>query len=125
MNELVLEPEWPVTWLGTVPNAVVIVTLPSGGTAKETGSDQTSLPWAMVTVSVPEKARALSVVVSMVLSTRGVALHSAMCADLIVTEPLPKRWENCTRSWLPPIETCVIWRITPFDNDAGGGLAES
>jgi hypothetical protein len=35
----------------------------------------------MVTVSVPEKARALSVVVSMVLSTRGVALQSATCAD--------------------------------------------
>ena len=108
MKESVLEPECPVTWLGTVPKAVVMVTLPSGGTVKVTGSDQTSLPCAMVTVAVPEKARAVSVDVSMVLSTRGVALQSAMCADLMVTEPLPNRLENCTRSWLPPIETCVI-----------------
>ena len=50
-----------------------------------------------------EKASAVSVDVSMVLSTRGVALQSAMCADLMVTDPLPNRLENCTRSWLPPM----------------------
>ena len=102
-----------------------MVTLPSGATVKVTGSDQTSLPCAIVTDAVPEKASALSVVVSMVLSTRGAALQIAMCAELMVTEALPNRLENCTRSWLPPSETCVIRRITPFDSDAGGWLPES
>ena len=41
------------------------------GTVKASGSDQTSLPAAMVTEAAPEKARALSVEVSMVLSTSG------------------------------------------------------
>ena len=104
---MVLEPAWAVRLLGTLPNAVVMEMLPTDGTGKSIGSDQISLPCAMVTVAVPEKARALSVVVSMVLSTAGVALHSAICADLMVTGPLPDKLENWTRIWLPPSETCA------------------
>ena len=76
----------------------------------------------MVTEAEPEKARALSVAVSMVLFTNGVALHSAMCAALIVTGPLPTRLENCTRIWLPPNETCVTCRTTLFESEMGGVL---
>src|SRR6185312_5649474 len=76
--DVVRDPECWVSVLGTLPSARVMVTLPSAGSAKSIGSDQTSLPAAIVTVSIPENIRALSVAVSMVLSTSGVALHSAM-----------------------------------------------
>ena len=61
----------------------------------------------MVTEAIPEKASAVSVVVSMVLFTAGEAVQIATCAVLMVTGPLPPRLENWTRIWLPPSETCV------------------
>src|SRR5262249_44103300 len=118
--EVVLDPECPTTLLGTLPKAVVMVMLPWFATVKSIGSDQTSCPAAIVTEATPEKARALSVEVSMVLSTAGDARQSAMCADTIVTGPLPPRLENCTRIWLPPSDTCATWRSTLFDSEAGG-----
>ncbi len=66
----------------------------SAGRSKSMGSDQTSLPCAMVTEAEPEKASALSVVVSMVLSTRPAALHKAMWAEEMVTDPLPAELES-------------------------------
>ncbi len=65
--------------LGTLPSAIVMVTLPWLGTEKAIGSDQTSLPAAMVTEAAPENIRALSVEVSMVLFTSapGAAAHIA------------------------------------------------
>src|SRR5215831_4322551 len=108
--DVVRAPECPTTELGTVPKAVVMVMLPWFGTVKAIGSDQTSLFAAIVTDAVPEKASALSVDASIVLSTAGEALQSAMCAELTVTEPLPPKFENCTRIWLPPSDTCAICR---------------
>src|ERR1051325_11356969 len=102
-----------------------MVTLPSGATVKSIGSDQTSIFWAMVTFGMPEKDRALSEAASIVLSTSGDALQCAMCAESMVTEPLPCRLENCTRRRLPPIETCTTWRSTLFESDDGGWLPES
>ena len=77
MYEVVRDPECSVRLLGTVPRASVIVTLASAGIVKSIGSDQTSLPCAIVTDALPAKDSALSVVVSMLLSTAGAALQSA------------------------------------------------
>ena len=80
------------------------VTSESGASVKLIGSDRRAWPCAIVTDALPEKARARSVVVSMVLLT-GFALQTATWAALIVTGPLPNSFENFTRSWLPPTET--------------------
>ena len=95
------------------------------GDGESDGSDHTSCPAAMVTDPIPENARALSVAVSMVLSTAGCALHVAKWADWMVTEPLPAKLENSTRSRLPPSETWTTWRRTLFDSEAGGGFSAS
>src|SRR5262245_25769068 len=82
--DVVLDPECPVTLVGTLlPKAVVMEMLACGASVKVIGSDQTSWPCAMVTDAAPEKASALSVAVSIVLSTAVAALQSAMCAALI------------------------------------------
>ena len=75
---MVREPECAVRLPGTLPKAAVMVRLPEAGRAKSIGSDQISLSCVMVTDAIAENASALSVAVSMVLSTEGVALQSAM-----------------------------------------------
>ena len=77
--EVVRDPGWPVTLLGTLPNAMVIARLLSAASVKSTGSDQTAAPVAIVVAAVPENDSALSVLVSMVLLT-GVAGQTATCA---------------------------------------------
>src|SRR4051794_10850733 len=83
--EVVREPAWPVRLAGTLPKAVVIETLEPAAAVKATGSDHSSAPCAMVTDAAPRKVRATLVAGSMVLSTAGVALHSATRAALMVT----------------------------------------
>ena len=78
----------------------------------------------IVTDAMPENASALSVAVSIVLST-GFAGQTATWAALIVTEPLPNSFEKRTRIWLPPSETCTIWRSTLPVSEAGGLFAVS
>src|SRR5689334_12657107 len=78
--DVVREPACAVRLLGTLPSAIVIVTFESGASAKSSGSDHTSMPCGMVTDAFPEKASALSVAVSIVLSASPVALQIATCA---------------------------------------------
>src|SRR5438270_11905773 len=99
--EVVRDPGWPVTLVGTLPNAVVIARLLSAASGKSTGSDQTAAPVAIVVVAVPENDSAVSLLVSMVLLT-GIAGQTATCAWLIVTGPSPNPFEKRTRIWLPP-----------------------
>src|SRR3569832_213604 len=101
-----------------------MVKLLSAARLNEIGSDQTSLPWASVTFAMPEKASALSVDMSIVLSATKLEPLTAMCADLISRDPLLCRLENWTRTWLPPRETCAICRITVFESDTGGACDE-
>src|SRR3954471_8755311 len=121
---VVRDPGCPVTLLGVVPNATVTDRLLSAARLKSSASDQTAWFWGIVTDGIPENASALSVAVSMVLST-GLALHTATCAALMVTDPLPNSFEKRTRIWLPPSDTCVTWRRVLFDSDAGGLFAVS
>src|SRR3569623_1653392 len=96
----------------------------SAARLNEIGADQTSLPWASVTFAMPEKASALSVDMSIVMSATKLEPLTAKCDDLISRDKLQCRLENWMRSWMPPRETCAFCRSTVFERDTGGAVDE-
>src|SRR6185436_5101699 len=119
MNEFVREPGWPVMPVGVAPKAIVIATLPSAGTAKSNGSENTAWFCAMVTDAAPENVTALSVAMLMELPV----VASATWTAFIVTGPEPNSFDRRRRACEPLIDVKTIWRSVLLVRPGGlGGL---
>ena len=80
----------------------------SGATENAMGSEMYSAPAGTVTSGMPEKVRTRSL--SGTILAEAVETGRAMCTEVKCNGAVPKRFDRCTRSSVPPMDKRTIWR---------------
>src|SRR6516162_5759131 len=102
------DPGWLVSPTGGSSMWNVMARLDCGAAAKAMGSEIYSAPAGIVTLGSFENVSARSVPAS--IWGEDAEAGRAMCTDVRWRGAVPNAFEMCTRTTLPPIERCTIWR---------------